>query len=114
MFRKIQSNPSPASRFCSGLVLTLALVLLSSIPFGQALEIHHLFADVDHDGHQHSDFDLCQWMQHHTASSLVWDAPRLSHWSTVTDFLPHDSEETFLSLTFPLRVPRGPPGFWFS
>jgi hypothetical protein len=114
MFRKFQSHLSPTARFNISLALTLVLILSISIPFGQALEIHHLFADVDHDGHQHSDFDLCQWMQHHTANSLIWDVPRLSHWSAVTDFLPHDSEETYVSLILPLWIARGPPGLWFS
>jgi hypothetical protein len=110
----IRSKLSPTSRFSMGLALILGLVLLSSIPFVHALEIHHLFADVDHDGHQHSDFDLCQWIQHHTANSLVWDTPRLSHWSVVAGFLPLDREETYLSLTFPLCNPRGPPRSFFS
>ena len=114
MLRKFQSKLSPSSRFCMGLALTLGLVLLSSIPFAHALESHHLFADVDQDGHQHSDFDLCQWVQHHTTNSLVWDTPGLSHWSVVAGFLSFDREETYLSLTLPLGNPRGPPGSTFS
>ena len=110
----IRSQLTPTSRFSMGLALILGLVLLSSIPFVHALEIHHLFADVDHDGHQHSDFDLCQWVQHHTANSLIWDGPRLPAWSLVVEFLPLDSEDTYLSLTLPLGHPRGPPGSFFS
>jgi len=110
----IRSLLSPISRFSMGLALTLGLVLLSSVPFAHALEIHHLFADVDHDGHQHSEFDLCQWIQHHTGNSLVWDAPRVSHWSVVAGFLSPDREATYLSLTLPLGNPRGPPVSFFS
>lgn len=55
----------------------LALVLLVSVPTGPALEIHHLFGEADHEGHHHSDFDLCQWVQSHTASSLVGEEPTL-------------------------------------
>jgi hypothetical protein len=94
--------------------MTLGLVLLGLVPFVPALEIHHLFAEVDHDGHQHSDFDLCQWVQNHTANSLVWDTPRLSPWAVIADFLPLDREETYLSLTLPLSNSRGPPGSFFS
>ncbi|PJA77845.1 MAG: hypothetical protein CO149_07255 [Nitrospirae bacterium CG_4_9_14_3_um_filter_51_5] len=110
----IRTHPSLLSRCNVSLVLVLGLLLLSSIPFVPALEIHHLFADVDHDGHQHSDFDLCQWIQHHTSNSLVWDVPPLSHGSVVIGFLPLDREETYLSLTFPLGNPRGPPDSFFS
>ena len=114
MVRMVGSMHSPTSRFSMGLALTLGLVLLSSIPFVHALEIHHLFADVDYDGHQHSDFDLCQWIEHHTANSLVWDAPCLSHWSVVEGFLPLDREETYLSFTLSRCNPRGPPSSFFS
>jgi hypothetical protein len=110
----IRSKVFPTSPFSVGLALTLGLVLLSSISFAHTLEIHHLFADVDHDGHQHSDFDLCQWIQHHTSNSLVWDAPGFSHWSVVVDFLSLDREKTYPSLTLPLGNPRGPPGSFSS
>lgn len=110
----IQSMFSPTSRFRMGLALAVGLVLLSAVPFVHALEIHHLFADVDHDGHQHSDFDLCQWNQHHTANSLAWDAPRVSHCFVLTCFLSLDREETNLSPSLPLCDPRGPPGSFFS
>lgn len=105
----IRTRPSLISRCNISLALALGLVLLTSIPFVQALEIHHLFAEVDHDGHQHSDYDLCQWIQHHSGNSLIWDAPRVSHWSAVTGFLFFDLEEVYGSLTLPLCHPRGPP-----
>jgi hypothetical protein len=110
----IRSMHSRTSWIRIGFALALGLVLLSSIPFAHALEIHHLFAEVDHDGHQHSDFDLCQWIQHHTSNSIVWDASGLSHWSIVAGFLSLDREETYTSLTIPLGNPRGPPASFFS
>jgi hypothetical protein len=110
----IRTQHTLISRCNISLALVLGLVLLSSIPFAQALEIHHLFADVDHDGHQHSDHDLCQWIQHHTANSLLWDAPRVLHWAAVTDFLPLDLEDVYGSLTLPLCPPRGPPDSFSS
>ncbi len=51
------------------IVLSLALLVLGA--FGPALEIHHVLAPADHDGHHHSDNDLCQWVQCHTGSSLT-------------------------------------------
>lgn len=102
------------SRFHIGLALVLGLVLLSSAPFVHALEIHHVFAEVDHDGHQHSDFDLCKWNQHHTANSLALDAPRVAHCFVVTGCLFLDREEGYVSLTRPLCHPRGPPVSLFS
>lgn len=110
----IRKPPSLISQCNISLALALALVLLSSIPFAQALEIHHVFAEVDYDGHQHSDDDLCQWVQHHTSNSLAWDASGLSHWSVVAGFLYFDRKETYASLTLPLGNPRGPPVSFFS
>ncbi len=57
------------------LAVAVALILLALAPFAAALEIHHELSAADHDGHQHSDSDLCQWVQHHTSSSLVTDTP---------------------------------------
>jgi len=53
----------------------MVLALLGLAPFAVALEVHHELAAADTDGHQHSDNDLCQWVQHHTGSSLLADAP---------------------------------------
>jgi hypothetical protein len=55
--------------------LLLACMLLAMAPFAAALEIHHEFAAADQDGHEHSDTDLCQWVQYHTGHSLVGEAP---------------------------------------
>lgn len=104
----------PTSRIYMGLALMFGLVLLSSAPFVHVLEIHHLFAEVDHDGHQHSDADLCQWVTHHTANSPVWDASPLSPFSVVSSFLLLDQDEKGPSLILPLRHPRGPPEILFS
>ena len=65
------------SRFMA-LAACLGLLLLCQAPLSLALEIHHVFAEVDRDGHEHSDFDLCQWVQQHTSGSLVMDPPRLT------------------------------------
>ncbi|MDR4477274.1 MAG: hypothetical protein R3B11_14900 [Nitrospira sp.] len=59
----------------SVVALLLVCMLLAMAPFAAALEIHHELAAADHDGHEHSDTDLCQWVQYHTGHSLVGDAP---------------------------------------
>lgn len=55
----------------------LVLLLLAIAPFAVAQDIHHELAAADHDGHEHSDTDLCQWLQHHTAGSLDVDVSHL-------------------------------------
>ena len=71
--------PRDFGRWCVRTALPLALtgVLLGLAPFAVALEVHHELAAADQDGHQHSDTDLCQWVQHHTGSSLTADASAL-------------------------------------
>ncbi len=61
----------------TALPLAVSGVLLGLAPFAVALEVHHELAAADMDGHQHSDTDLCQWVQHHTGSSLTADAAAL-------------------------------------
>jgi len=69
-------------RWClrTALPLVMAGVLLALAPFAVALEVHHELAAADQDGHQHSDTDLCQWVQHHTGSSLSGDTPMFQAW----------------------------------
>ncbi len=59
----------------SFLALFVACLLVTMAPFAAALEIHHELAAADHDGHEHSDTDLCQWVQYHTGHSLSGDIP---------------------------------------
>ena len=53
----------------------VVLLLLAIAPFAVAQDVHHELAAADHDGHEHSDTDLCQWVQHHTAGFLDDGAP---------------------------------------
>ncbi|MEY4706187.1 MAG: hypothetical protein RL042_2392 [Nitrospirota bacterium] len=62
----------------AGVSLGLVLLLLTIAPFAVAQDVHHELAAADHDGHEHSDTDLCQWVQHHTAGSLDVGAPILT------------------------------------
>jgi hypothetical protein len=70
MFRRLTHSKSS-----SVVALFLACLLLAMAPFAAALEIHHELAAADHDGHEHSDTDLCQWVQYHTGHSLAGDVP---------------------------------------
>lgn len=67
----------PHAHLQSSSIIALLLVslLLAMAPFAAALEIHHELAAADHDGHEHSDTDLCQWVQYHTGHSLTGDVP---------------------------------------
>lgn len=60
-----------------GVCIGLVLLLLVLAPFAVAQDVHHELAAADTDGHEHSDTDLCQWVQHHTAGSLDLHAPSL-------------------------------------
>jgi hypothetical protein len=94
-------------RVCLALFLTLTVLTLA--PFAAALEIQHELAAADHDGHEHSDTDLCQWVQHHTAGSLDVGAPLFTAQELVELLeLPADS----VLLSFELSTPgpsRAPP-----
>jgi hypothetical protein len=91
------------------LAIGLALLLLAFAPFAVAQDVHHELAVADHDGHEHSDTDLCQWVQHHTAGSLDVGAPLLTAQGLVDLLeLPADS----ILLSFELSTPgpsRAPP-----
>jgi hypothetical protein len=89
--------------------LTLAGVLLALAPFAVALEVHHELAAADQDGHQHSDTDLCQWVQHHTGSSLTADAPAVQAWDVPIQWT-QPLLQTFLASDLPRSsTPRAPP-----
>ncbi len=93
----------------SGVSIGLVLLLLVLAPFAVAQDVHHELAAADTDGHEHSDTDLCQWVQHHTAGSLDVGAPFLPLRDVVTESsLP--SESVCLSVDFgPSGPSRAPP-----
>ena len=87
----------------------LVLLLLAIAPFAVAQDVHHELAAADHDGHEHSDTDLCQWVQHHTAGSLDDGAPRFTAQELVTLLeLPADSVLLSVKLSTP-GPSRAPP-----
>ncbi|HKY72763.1 MAG TPA: hypothetical protein VJL88_12670 [Nitrospira sp.] len=60
----------PARWFSRALAASLIGLLLVLAPFAVAQDVHHELAAADTDGHEHSDTDLCQWVQHHTSGSI--------------------------------------------
>ena len=96
--------------FLQGTVtIGLILLLLAIAPFAVAQDVHHELAAADHDGHEHSDTDLCQWVQHHTAGSFDVGAPLFTVQELV-DLLELPADSVLLS--FKLSTPgpsRAPP-----
>src|SRR5437667_4771390 len=90
------------------LLVVLGLCLLAFPPLAATLELHHALGEADQDGHQHSAADLCSWVQSHTSSSVIGDAPVLavqpSEPTTETPY--HDHFVPRLLLTdLPARAP---------
>ena len=89
--------------------MSLVVLMLVIAPFAVAQDVHHELAAADHDGHEHSDTDLCQWVQHHTAGSLDVGTPLFTAQELAALLeLPSDS----VLLSFELSTPgpsRAPP-----
>lgn len=68
----------------SSVSVGLILLLLAIAPFAVAQDVHHELAAADTDGHEHSDTDLCQWVQHHTSGSVDLGGPVFSIWELVS------------------------------
>jgi hypothetical protein len=93
----------------SGVALAMICVILGLAPFAVAQDVHHELAAADSDGHEHSDTDICQWVQHHIAGSVDYDVPQLALCDIVRQ---HDlpSESLLLSAAPSLVGPsRAPP-----
>ena len=71
MIPSITSRSHRCGRLAAGLTAHTLILLLAIMPFAAALGVHHELAAADHDGHEHSDSDLCQWVQHHTGQSVL-------------------------------------------
>ncbi|RMH37056.1 MAG: hypothetical protein D6690_04020 [Nitrospirae bacterium] len=79
-------------------VLGVGLLFLAILPLSVVLDVHHTLAAWDHDGHQHSSFDICQWVQQHTNGSLTVAPPLFFGAEVLAD----------LSLPVPQRLPSSP------
>ncbi len=86
----------------------LAVCLLAFPPLAATLELHHALGEADQDGHQHSAADLCSWVQSHTSSSVVGDAPVLASQPAAPALeTPYSDRlvEHLLLTTLPARAP---------
>ena len=90
---------------------TVVLLVLCLLPFASALEVHHIFAEVDHDGHEHSDFDLCQWVQAHGSGSVDLSPADIGVPVQVGQEQWCHPEVIFSSLILASQQSRGPPRF---
>lgn len=100
--------PSPSS-LRAYLALSLALVLVALVPFGHALEIHHVFSEIDHDGHEHAEHDLCTWVEHHAGGSYVQDFYRAGPTFEPKNFSYHPHHKWVSSLRLRVDRSRAPP-----
>jgi hypothetical protein len=93
----------------AGVALGMICIILGLAPFAVAQDVHHELAAADSDGHEHSDTDICQWVQHHIAGSVDLDVPRFAVCDVVrSQELP--SESVLLSASLSLIGPsRAPP-----
>jgi len=94
----------------AGLSFVLVCCLIALTPVGVTLDLHHALGAEDADGHEHSDTDLCQWIQHHIGTSVLAGVPDAVSFGLIArqDSLFHDLySPTRFSQAGP---PRGPPG----
>lgn len=61
-----------------GVAWGVVCTMLGLAPLAVAQDVHHELAAADSDGHEHSDTDICQWVQHHTAGSVDYTVPQLA------------------------------------
>ncbi len=89
--------------------LAALVAVLVMAPFGVALSVHHQLAAADHDGHHHSDFDLCQWVKYHANGSAHSDVPGVQSFLVPERHpLPEPSALPSYRLTA-VGQPRAPP-----
>jgi hypothetical protein len=92
-----------------GLSVGLIVLLLALAPFAVAQDVHHELAAADTDGHEHSDNDLCQWVQHHTSGSVDLGGPPRSAFEIVASY-EFPAPARLFSVEFPSIGPsRAPP-----
>jgi hypothetical protein len=105
----LQLYPLSLSTLSKGLAVSLIALLLSLAPFAVAQDVHHELAAADTDGHEHSDNDVCQWVQQHTSGSIDLGGPPCFTFDTVRSYEDLKKSELF-SVEFPFVGPsRAPP-----
>ena len=96
----------------STIAIFVGLLFFSLLPFASALEIHHIFSEVDYDGHEHSDFDLCQWVQAHGSGSIDFDHVDIDITLQVDQERWFPSKTVYSSVALTSQGSRGPPLFF--
>ena len=100
---------APIRLVMSGLSVLLVLVLLALAPFAAAMDVHHELAAADTDGHEHSDNDLCQWVQQHSSGSVDLGDPVFCAWNLVNHYQ-HPPQFVLLSReSISIGPSRAPP-----
>jgi len=99
-----------SGRLAAGLTAhALILLLLSIMPFAAALGVHHELAAADHDGHEHSDSDLCQWVQQHTGQSVLALVPPVQRELVPCETVVSSVAVHIASALIVTASPRAPP-----
>jgi hypothetical protein len=93
----------------TGLSVGLVLLILAIAPFAVAQDVHHELAAADRDGHEHSDNDLCQWVQHHTSGSLTSAIPPFAAWASLSESVWFPVTVLVSSSFFSVGPSRAPP-----
>jgi len=96
----------------ASLAFGLVLVSLGMLPFAGILEIRHVLANVDRSEHQeHSEFDLCQWVQAHGYGSVDFEAalPVVPLQPGLHSRIPREGQPA--SVVIHSHTSRGPPLF---
>ena len=65
-------------KFKSVITGCLLILLLTELPFFSVLGVEHVLAKAETDGHHHSEFDLCDWLQIQTTGSLTFHIDLIS------------------------------------
>ena len=92
--------------------LFVVLFFFSILAFAGALEVHHVFSEIDHDGHEHSDFDLCQWLQANGSGSVDFDHVEIDIALQVNQERCFASNLVYSSVVLTSQDSRGPPLFF--
>ncbi|GJL55081.1 MAG: hypothetical protein NPIRA02_22130 [Nitrospirales bacterium] len=88
----------------------LLFLLLIELPFFSVLGVEHVLANAEPDGHAHSDFDLCDWLQIQTTGSLTFHIDLLSPvFIGLSDKILQGTVVFNKQLSIPSSPPRAPP-----
>ena len=104
--------PNRPSSTQAAIAIFVALFFFSLLAFAGALEVHHVFSEIDHDGHEHSDFDLCQWVQAHGSGSIDFDHVDIDITLQVDQERWFPLKIVYSSVALTSQGSRGPPLFF--